>query len=99
VPGRLRDALRTRLHAEGLETTLWQVPVLPLHKTFAAYATDRDWTASVSQAAVERSFILFDENRPLLAQDDGFAAEAAGAFERAYEAFVTEDLPSLTVGS
>jgi perosamine synthetase len=96
-PGELRDALRARLHAEGLETTLWQVPILPLHKAFAPYAEDHDWAGSRSQAAVEGSFVLFDENRPLLAQGPGFAGVAADAFERAYAAFAEEDLPSVSV--
>ena len=93
-PWRARDALRARLHEEGLETTLWQAPALPLHAMFAPYAADRDWAASVSQAAVERSFVLFDENRPLIAQEEGFAGRAADAFERAYGAFAAA-LPSV----
>jgi perosamine synthetase len=87
--GEVREALRARLHAHGLETTLWQVPIMPLHQAFRPYAADdgKDWVSSSSQAAVERSFILFDENRPLVAQDEVFAKAAASAFRRAFDEF------------
>jgi dTDP-4-amino-4,6-dideoxygalactose transaminase len=85
--GEVREAFRASLHAEGLETTLWQVPIMPLHTAFAPYAGDRDWSASPSQAAVEQSFILFGEDRPLIAQDDDFVKAAAVAFRRAWDGF------------
>lgn len=85
--GEVREAFRARLHANGLETTLWQVPIMPLHRAFSLFANDRDWSATRSQAAVEQSFILFGEDRPLIAQDDDFVKAAAVAFRRSWEEF------------
>lgn len=88
----VREAFRSSLSRNGLETTLWQVPIMPLHTAFAPYADGdgRDWPASVSQAAVERSFILFPEDRPLIAQDESFAKAAAVAFRRAWDEFLAD---------
>jgi perosamine synthetase len=85
--GEVREAFRDSLHAHGLETTLWQVPIMPLHRAFAPFAGERDWASSRSQAAVEQSFILFGEDRPLIAQDDDFVKAAAAAFVQAWEDF------------
>jgi perosamine synthetase len=88
APAGVREALRDHLHVAGLETTLWQTPVMPLHRAFERYAGDRDWRRSRSQHALERSFVLFSEDRPLIAQDAAFTSEATARFRFAWDGFM-----------
>ena len=65
-----REQMRQALHKAGLETTLWQMPILPLQNAFMVFAkNDPCWVKTQIHDAVERSFMLFHEKRPLIAQD------------------------------
>lgn len=86
----VRDLLRAKLEEQGLETTLWQAPILPLQTAFQQYAGATDWKNSAAQKASEQSFILFNEVRPLIAQETSFVDIAAEAFLLGWKSFIEE---------
>ncbi|WP_287395756.1 DegT/DnrJ/EryC1/StrS family aminotransferase [Mesorhizobium sp.] len=65
----IRQGLRNRLADSGISSTLWTAPILPLQKAFKPFAGSVEWTKSAGHLAIENSFIVFDENYPLIAQD------------------------------
>ncbi|MGM5482572.1 MAG: DegT/DnrJ/EryC1/StrS family aminotransferase [Nanobdellota archaeon] len=83
-----RTNLFEKFRKHSIPVTLWQEPVLPLHP---AFRSEGDWSNSFSQKLIEGSFILMDENYPLVAQDKETVLRLIKRFRKAWGEFLVEN--------
>lgn len=85
----IRRGLRNSLAERGISSTLWTAPILPLQTAFRPYAGVVEWTKSAGHLAIENSFIVFDENYPLIAQEPAKMAELVVKLQQAWDEHFT----------
>jgi dTDP-4-amino-4,6-dideoxygalactose transaminase len=83
----IRRRLRTALAHQGIPSTLWTAPILPLQSGLLNWSGPQDWTSSTAHRITESSFMVFAEDCPLIAQNKDTAAEQLNRLRSTWTAF------------
>ncbi|WP_221931657.1 DegT/DnrJ/EryC1/StrS family aminotransferase [Palleronia caenipelagi] len=86
----IRRQLRAALAESGIPTTLWTAPILPLQTGLAEWSGQTDWTVTPTHFAIESSFMVFDENFPLIAQDKDIARQQVAMLVSVWKQYFSE---------